>query len=321
MTHHNLTIAGVVSIAVAACSAPAGNGANGASTREGESVTRVSSCAAESVAANAVRVAHDVTYATRDGRPLRYDIAWSESGPAAPLVILLHGGSWSGGSPSSLHGEMQALARRGYTAATVEYRLTQAPHNVFPAAAADVRCALRTLRQRAARYHIAPARVAVMGYSAGGHLASLLGVGAELGELDAGGCDASGEEVGVQAVVSYAGPQDLRVNGPYTQEQAEIVTNFLGVFPGDAPAVARLASPIAHVSAGDPPFLLIHGTNDDLVPVSHPRRMADALRLVGTPASLIEIRGIGHGYVGMIASSDRMVRCTVDSFLTRWLRS
>jgi len=126
--------------------------------------------------------------------------------------------------------------------------------------------------------------------------------------------------VRVQAVVSYAGPQDLRVNGPYTQEQADIVTNFLGVFPGDDPAIATLASPIAHVRAGAPPFLLIHGTDDPLVPVSHPRRMATSLRQVGTPASLIELNGIGHGFVGLIASSDPNVRCTVDGFLQRWLR-
>jgi acetyl esterase/lipase len=273
----------------------------------------------DSVAAGAVRVTRDVTYVVRDGQPLRFDIAWSEAGAPAPLVLLLHGGSWSGGSPSSLDEEMLALARRGYAAATIEYRLTQAPRNVFPAAAADVRCALRTLRRRAGEFHVAPERVAVMGYSAGGHLASLLGTGADLHELDVGGCEAATEDVRVQAVVSYAGPQDLRVNGPYTQEQADIVTNFLGVFPGDNPTIATLASPIAHVRAGDPPFLMLHGTDDELVPVSHPRRMAEALRKVGTPASLLERRGAGHSFEGFVASRDRTVRCTVQSFLHRWL--
>jgi acetyl esterase/lipase len=215
---------------------------------------------------------------------------------------------------------MRALARRGYTSATVEYRLTQAPRDVFPAAISDVRCALRVLRRRAADFHVAPGRVAAMGYSAGGHLASLLGTGADVTQLDRGACDADAGDVRVQAVVSYAGPQDLRVNGPYTQEQAEIVTNFLGVFPGEDPAIARLASPIAHVSAGDPPFLMLHGTDDPLVPVDHPRRMARALREIGTPASVLELGEIGHGYVGMLASGDATVRCTVDAFLARWLR-
>ena len=216
---------------------------------------------------------------------------------------------------------MRALARRGYTSATVEYRLTRAPRDVFPAAIADVRCALRALRRRASDYHAAPDRVAAMGYSAGGHLASLLGVAPDVSALDGAPCDVADDDLRVHAVVSYAGPQDLRVNGPYTPEQAEIVTNFLGVFPGDAPDIARLASPLAHVGAGDPPFLMLHGTDDPLVPVDHPRRMARALRETGTPASVLELGAIGHGYVGMLASGDATVRCTVDAFLARWVKA
>jgi acetyl esterase/lipase len=218
---------------------------------------------------------------------------------------------------------MRAFAGRGYTAATVEYRLTQGRRNVFPAAIADVRCALRTLRRRAADYHIAPDRVAAVGYSAGGHLASLLGAGADVRGLD-GDCgvaepNGADDDIRVQAVVAYAAPQDLRVNGPYTREQAELVTNFLGVFPGNDLSVATLASPIAHASAGDPPFLLVHGVDDELVPVSHARRMAAALRQVGTPASVLELRGVGHSFVGLAASDIARVRCTVHAFLARWL--
>ena len=302
------------------CSRPATEGASSDGAASPQAVAPVSRCAEPPIPATALREARDVTYVVRDGRSLRFDVAWTVAGAPAPLVVLLHGGSWSAGSRASLHDEMRALARRGYTAATVEYRLTQAPRDVFPAAIADVRCALRVLRRRASEFHASPARVAAMGYSAGGHLASLIGVAADETALDAAPCDATGEDVRVQAVVSYAGPQDLRVNGPYTQEQAEIVTNFLGVFPGDDPALARLASPIAHVTAGDPPFLMLHGTDDPLVPVDHPRRMARALREVGTPASVLEIGKIGHGYVGMLASGDATVRCTVEAFLARWLR-
>ena len=296
-------------------------------------MTPTRSCPAESVGAAAVRTARDQTYITRGGRALRFDVAWSEQGAPAPLVLLLHGGGWSGGSRASMQGEMLAFARRGYTAATVDYRLTQGAENRFPAAVHDVRCALRTLRQRAGTYHIAPAHVALVGYSAGAHLASLIGVGADIRELADAECDAPAARAAadavdapaeqddrVQAVISYAGPQDLRVNGPYTQEQADIVTNFLGVFPGDAPSVATLASPIAHVSAGDPPFLFLHGTDDPLVPVSHPRRMADALRQAGSPATVLELGGIGHGFVGFVSSSNATVRCTVEAFLARWLK-
>jgi dipeptidyl aminopeptidase/acylaminoacyl peptidase len=97
------------------------------------------------------------------------------------------------------------------------------------------------------------------------------------------------------------------------------VTNFLGAFPGDAPQRAALASPITHVSAGDPPFLLVHGTRDALVPVEHSRRMAGALQRVGTPATLLELRGLGHAFVGLATSDDARVRCTSEAFLARWL--
>jgi acetyl esterase/lipase len=265
-----------------------------------------------------VREASDVTYATRDGQPLRLDIAWPGGGGARPLVILLHGGGWSGGSRASLVDEMRSLARMGYTAAVVEYRLTQAPRNVFPAAVADVRCAVRFLRSRAGEYGIAPERVAAAGFSAGAHLASMLGSAADVGRLDES-CAAGDEDVGVQAVISFAGPQDLRVSGPYTQEQARLVTNFLGVFSGDDPDRAALASPIAHVSGGDPPFLLVHGTRDDLVPVAHSRRMAAALRGAGTPATVLELPRTGHSFAGLTTSPRADVRCTVTNFLARWL--
>jgi acetyl esterase/lipase len=320
-THRIASARGVALAAViAACSSTTHDGGDGAADSATEAVTAVQDCPLpDASAVAAVRVARNVTYVTRDGSALQFDIAWNIAGPPAPLILLLHGGGWSGGSRASLFDETRALALHGYTAATVEYRLTQAPRNVFPAAFADVRCALRALRLRADEYHIAPGRVAAMGYSAGGHLASLLGVGVDIPGLDNGCGDGNDEDVRVQAVVSFAGPQDLRVSGPYTQEQADLVTNFLGAFPGDRPEIATLASPIAHVTAGDPPFLLVHGTNDELVPVAQSRRMAAALRQVGTPASVLELRGTGHSFVGLAASDNDTVRCTVEAFLTRWL--
>lgn len=319
MTSLGRVAAGVGISAVAACTAPPRDGGGPARPGAGEAVAVTRRCDAPPLPAGLVQVERDVPYVTRGGTALHFDVAWSDGGPPAPLVLLLHGGSWSGGGRENLDEEMLALARRGFTAATVQYRLTEAPRNVFPAAAADVRCALRDLRRRAGTYHIALGRVGVMGYSAGGHLASLLGTGADLVELEEGGCGAPDDSVRVQAVVSYAGPQDLRVNGPYTREQAEIVTNFLGIFPGDHPTLATLASPIAHVSTGDPPFLLIHGTDDDLVPVSHARRMAGALKEVGTPASILELRGAGHEFAGFTGSRNPVIRCSVAAFLDRWL--
>jgi acetyl esterase/lipase len=285
----------------------------------GESVTPSLDCPRSAPPASTdVNMQEDVTYATAGDYAQRLDIAWPKTGGPHPLIVLIHGGAWSGGSKLDMRNEMLAFARAGYVAASVGYRLTQAPENVFPAALQDVRCAVRWLRSRASVYGIDGSRVAAAGYSAGGHLSSLLGVAADVAELD-GRCPAGELPASVSAVISYAGPQDLRVNGPYTEEQARLVTNFLGAFPGDEPALAALASPAAHVSAGDPPFLFVHGTEDDLVPVEQARRMKAALRQAGTRATLLELRGTGHAFVGLASSDIPEVRCTTLAFLERWL--
>jgi acetyl esterase/lipase len=273
-----------------------------------------------------VRVELDVPYAAAGGDTLRMDVARPAGAGPHPVVLLLHGGGWEGGDRSAMRGEMRLLASRGYAAAAVGYRLTRAPRNVFPAAVQDVRCAVRWLRARAASLDLDAARVGALGFSAGAHLASMLGVASGVAALDRpatppatclAGADAS---PAVQAVVSVAGPQDLRVRGPYTREQARLVTNFLGVFPGDAPAVAELASPIAHVGPSAAPFLLVHGTRDDLVPVEHARRMRDALRGAGVPATLLELPGGGHSFPALEAGDPPGAGCTISSFLDRWLR-
>jgi acetyl esterase/lipase len=267
----------------------------------------------------------DLAYAAPGGDTLRLDLARPPGPGPHPTVVLLHGGGWEGGDRRAMHAEMRFLAAGGYAAATVSYRLTRGARDRFPAAVDDARCAVRWLRANAPTLGLDPARVGVLGFSAGAHLASMLGVGAT-GRPDgdaaaAATCPTGGDATAtVQAVVSIAGPQDLRVNGPYTQEQARLVTNFLGVFPGDAPAVAALASPVAHVGPRAAPFLLVHGTADGLVPVAHSRRMRDALRAAGVPATVVELRGVGHAFPALDGRDRPEVGCTILAFLDRWLR-
>jgi acetyl esterase/lipase len=251
---------------------------------------------------------------------LRLDVARPRGERHAPLIVLLHGGGWEGGSRTSLSAEMEAFARLGYAAATVEYRLTTRGRHVFPAAIADARCAVRFLRAHASRFGVDPTRIAAAGYSAGAHLASLLGVAADVTALDepCGDAVVDAADPGVRAVVSYAGPQDLRVRGPYTAEQARLVTNFLGVFPGDDPARATLASPLAHVGRGDAAMLLVAGRRDALVPPAHARWMESAFRDAGVPVEVLERSG-GHEFVGFV-TGDATMRRMVTAFLAKRLR-
>ena len=281
----------------------------------GHSVDVAASCTMpEPVATHTER---DVQYATTDPAQ-RMDLAWPTTPGPHPMVILLHGGSWTGGSRTAMHDDMMTLAGQGYVAASASYRLTTNGRHRFPAAVQDVRCAVRWLRTNAHRFGGDPDRVGAIGFSAGGHLASMLGTASDVSGLDQS-CGGAGGSAGVQAVVSHAGPQDLRVVGTYTDEQASIVTEFLGAFPGEAPELAALASPIVHVTRGDAAFLLVHGTRDGLVPYAHARRMRDTLRAAGVPATVLTLRGQGHVHLPIRSSRDARVGCTTLAFLSRWL--
>jgi acetyl esterase/lipase len=302
--------------ACTAAPAPVATGDGG-----GESVRLVRECTVPPPPAAAdVHVARDITYAVMGGEAQRLDIAWPKSAGPHPLVVLIHGGGWSGGDRSAYAAEMRLLAGQGYAAASVGYRLAAAPRNTFPAAVEDVRCAVRWLRANAATYGIDPSRVAALGSSAGGHLAAMLGTAADVGGLD-GACPLLDRSPAVGAVVAVAGPHDIRTAGPLDSGQRGMVENFLGVRPEADPARALLASPAVHVTPGDPPFLLIHGTADEVVPIRQSRSMRDTLRAAGVPVTLIELPGVGHSVAEFGREARfRVSTCTTLAFLRERLR-
>ncbi|MBW3630052.1 MAG: alpha/beta hydrolase [Gemmatimonadetes bacterium] len=305
-------------LAVASCS---GVAAPMDTDRGVESVAVTGDCRVPSPASGAeVNVARNITYTVADGQPQRLDVAWPKGSGPHPLVVLIHGGGWSGGDRSEYAGEMLLLAGQGYAAATVDYRLAAAPRNVFPAAVEDVRCAVRWLKSNAARYGIDPSRVAALGISAGGHLAAMLGTASDVAGLD-GSCPLRDVSPAINAVVSFAGPQDIRTAGALDVSQRGMVENFLGLRPESDMAGALLASPAVHATAGDPPFLLVHGTVDDVVPIRQSRSMRDTLRAVAVPASLIELPGVGHS-IGEFSPDPRFrtSTCTTLAFLRERLR-
>jgi acetyl esterase/lipase len=302
----------------AACSGssvPAPSGSAG-----GESVEVTRDCTLPAPTAAEIRTARDVTYAVMDRQPQRMDVAWPAGDGPYPLVVLIHGGGWSGGDKSAYHYAMRVLVSQGYAAASIDYRLASSPRNLFPAAVEDVRCAVRFLRSNAGRYHIDPARIGALGHSAGAHLAAMLGTAADVPGLD-GACPIRDVSPAVSAVVALAGPQDIRTAGALDPSQSGMVENFLGAAPESVMERALLASPAVHVKAGAPPFLLVHGTSDGVVPLRQSRSMRDTLRAAGVPVTLIELPGIGHSIdeFGM-SPSFRVSTCTTLAFLRRWLR-
>lgn len=204
------------------------------------------------------------------------------------------------------------MTSEGYLVVSVNYRLY--PPANFPAMIQDVKCAVRSLRANAGRYNLDPNRVGAMGVSAGGHLVALLGTTDPGAGWDVG--EYLEQSSRVQAVIPMAGVMDLSRDFPNADIEAMKRVGF-GEYN-----VAE-ASPITHVTPDDPPFLLIHGDRDELVPAEQSQLMYDRLAQANVPAELIIVQNAGHS---MVASSDSStptlgeINQIILNFLARYLK-
>ena len=224
-------------------------------------------------------VARDLTYGTAGATELKLDLAMPKEGSGPfPAIVFLHGEGWRAGNRRQMSHFIEGVARMGYVGVTVEYRLVPAAR--FPAQVEDCKAALRWLRANAGKYRVDPGRIGVVGFSAGGHLAAMLGV--------------TGENV--QAVVSFFGPTDFSTRDWPRDLEREVIVPFLGGSFADIPAVYERASPISHVTKDSAPFLLFHGSEDELVPVDQSKRLAERLKSFGVPVRLVVLEGEKHGF-------------------------
>lgn len=217
------------------------------------------------------------------------------TGDDRPAILVVHGGGWITGDKWTLGGLCDDLAASGFVVLNINYRL--APKHKFPDQVDDVREGLIYLSKHADRLNVDVNRIATYGYSAGGHLTSLVGV---LGN----------EPISKQAKASRWAPEDSRWNqlpqvlgicagGPPCDFRSlppknESFTYFLGGTRESLPELYNAASPLAHVSAGDPPIQIIHGEKDLLVPLKGSQEFAQAFESVGVSANLKVIEGQGH---------------------------
>lgn len=261
-----------------------------------------------------VQMRVDVTYGTGGDEPLRMDMAWPRDvTQPLPCVVVIHGGAWRAGNRQVHLKDIVRFAERGYVAATIQYRLC--PKHTFPAQIEDVKCAVRYLRAHAENYHIDPARIAAVGFSAGAHLAMLLGtMGPEDGFEGSGGWPDQNSQV--QVVVAFAGPTAL--DAPDIPEASKpLVRDFLGGTVEEKAQVYRQASPVTYVSRGDAAMLLFQGTKDPLVPYTQAYRMIEKLTEAGVDGRAEILIGAGHGwanperertYEAMFAFVDRYLK-------------
>ena len=230
-----------------------------------------------------------VSYDARHGDDGKLDLYLPENdGRAHATVLFIHGGSWSAGDKNHFVFAGRRLARSGFAVASTNYRLV--PGGKFPNDIEDCICSLAFVRAHAQEYGIDPDRIVVMGYSAGGQLASLVGLASDDPQL-APDCDAAGGEPVPHpaAVISASGPQDM-VKVWDESPDGSSIEDLLGGSPSAQPDAYALASPIKHVVPGAPPFLLI----EDGIEWSGSHEMSEALVAAGNVATWLQVSGSLH---------------------------
>ena len=256
----------------------------------------------------------DIPYGTGDGTPLVLDLYTPESahGPA-PGVLLFYGGSWSGGRKDQLRIYAQYLAQHGYVVATPQYRLKK--EGVWPRSVQDAKCAVRWMRAHAAENGVDPARIGIMGNSAGAYLALLVGYTPGLPEFaGSGGCPE--QSSAVQAVVDVYGPTDF--TEPIRRDHPAIRNYMNGTYDQD-PARFEKASPLRYVTDKTPPTCVIHGTVDMLVPVQQSDRLVEKLNQNGIPHYYSRINGWPHA-MDAVKSVNEHTKALILDFLDKYLK-
>lgn len=225
----------------------------------------------------------DVVYGHKHGMALTYDVFTpKEDSNGVGLLFMVSGGwvsSWA--PPEQAVGFFQPLVANGYTVVAVRHG--SSPKYVIPEIAKDVKLALRHVHSHSSEYGIDPMRLGVFGFSAGGHLSLLLGTQSN----DVATKDAPR----VAAVVAIFPPTDL---APYVEPTNPLREQFPAL--KFDPSQANVYSPLMHVTNDDAPTLLVHGDQDELVPIWHSEKIDAAFEKENVAHELIVIEGAAHGF-------------------------
>lgn len=257
------------------------------------------------------RVLRNVVYAVRGARSLKGDLYVPLTAGQHPAMVTIHGGSWRAGTRAAQAAEASALAARGYVVLNIDYRL--APADPFPAAVHDAKSAIYWLRRHAAEHDLDPTRIGAYGYSAGGHLALMLGVTDVSSGLEGPDGMPLGLSSRVQAVAAGAPPTDFR-DLPASSEE---YSYFLGGTRAQFPNVYAQASPAAWISDQDAPTFMYVGSRDARVSPTKVTRMHGLLTAAGVPSELLILPGQTH----LSVINDRAAFLKAVRFLDTQLKS
>lgn len=219
-----------------------------------------------------------------------------------PAIVSIHGGAFANGDKSDQLDVLLPLVETGrFAGVSINYRLSG--EALWPAQIFDCKAAIRWIRANSAKFGIDPDRIGVIGEGAGGNLAAMLGVTSQINALDGDVGDHLATSCAVQCVVSQFGPSDLLTmpsdapGGDHSSENSPAGRLLGGALQSQIDR-AILASPITYVSKNSAPFLLIHDTNDPVIPYIQSERMYNALNDAGAEGYFLAGEGIGHGKPG-----------------------
>jgi acetyl esterase/lipase len=233
-------------------------------------------------------VQHDVPYGTIGGHSLLLDVYLpAEHSDLRPAVVLIHGGGWTSFDKSTMVGMGKFLARSGFVAFSVDYRLFHDNENLWPAQLDDVQRAVRWIRANAAKYRVDAEHIGAFGHSAGAQLAALLGMEETRDNSDPGLAKYSSR---VQAVVDVSGPSDFTVHRDADGDA--FLSSFFGGDYAHAEKAWQDASPVFHVAKKVSPFLIVHGTKDSDVPIAQAQELVDKLKQAGASVNFVTVEDV-----------------------------
>jgi acetyl esterase/lipase len=259
-------------------------------------------------------VQQDVPYGTGGDHPLMLDIYQpsEQSSAPRPAVMLIHGGGWTSFDKSTMHTMGKFLARCGFVAFAVDYRLMHGKENLWPAQLDDVQRAVRWVRANAAKYRVDADHIGAFGHSAGAQLAALLGMEDTRDNSDAGLAKYSSR---VQAVVEVSGPSDFTAQRD-ADDDAFLATFFGGEYAQHS-KIWQDASPVFHVSKNVSPFLIMHGTQDTDVPIAQSQELADKLRQAGASVKFVTVE---DAHTFQTPEARKRLALETQAFFTQYLR-
>lgn len=255
----------------------------------------------------------NISYGHVNGTDLLLDVYRPSEAGATPRpgIILIHGGGWTNLDKSTMERMGNFLARSGFVAFSVNYRLYGNGQNRWPAQLDDVQRAVRWVRANAKTYNVNPQQIGAFGHSAGAQLAALLGMEDTRDNSDPALASYSSK---VQAVVDTSGPVDFV--SERSRDGDQFLTKFLGASYEQNPEIWRDASPAFHVAKSNAPFLIVHGTQDQNVPIAESEEFCKKLQAAGVPVTLIKL---DDGHTFQAPASRRKLATETVAFFDRTL--